>query len=125
MPRNPFRYGLLGKHGKRVKVAAVPGDGRALLSDGSVGYPTPADHTHPPADIEGLPELDERVTNVEEAVGVTADQGLSTTGDVLIDNPERGLVLRSEDGRYFRLTVNGLGDLRAVDLGTEPPATPQ
>ncbi len=54
---------------------------------------------------------------------IDEDGTLRTSGWVVIGDAERGLVLRSPEGRYFAFTVDERGQLNTtgVDLGTTEP----
>ena len=47
--------------------------------------------------------------------------GVDTTDDVIIDNSDAGLVLKSPDGHYWRFQVDNTGTLITSDLGTTKP----
>jgi len=47
--------------------------------------------------------------------------GVDTTDDVIIDNSDAGLVLKSPDGHYWRFQVADTGALVTTDLGTTKP----
>ena len=47
--------------------------------------------------------------------------GIDTTDDVVIDDSDSGLVLKSPDGHYWRFQVTDLGALTTTDLGTTKP----
>ena len=47
--------------------------------------------------------------------------GVDTTDDVIIDNSDAGLVLKSPNGHYWRFQVTDLGALTTTDLGTTKP----
>lgn len=47
-------------------------------------------------------------------------KGVDTTDDVIVDDNSKGLVLRSPDGSYWRVTVSNLGALSATSLGAKP-----
>jgi hypothetical protein len=47
--------------------------------------------------------------------------GVDTTDDIIIDNSDAGLVLKSPDGHYWRVQVTNLGALTTTDLGTTKP----
>lgn len=121
LPR-PFRFGIKGSRGKYKLTPATAAEGASVLADGTVGYPTPAEHSHESADVEGLDELITRVAALEAALGTLAN--FETYGDLIVLDASRGLVLTGPDGRYYRLTFDGL-EARWDDLGTEPPDPPQ
>ena len=70
--------------------------------------------------------------NFQEAIRAIATQwnnafagnrmvkGVDTTDDVIVDDNGKGLVLRSPDGSYWRVTVSNLGALSATSLGAKP-----
>lgn len=47
--------------------------------------------------------------------------GTDTTDDIIIDNSDAGLVLKSPDGRYWRVRVTNFGSLTITNLGTTKP----
>ena len=47
--------------------------------------------------------------------------GVDTTDDVIIDDSDSGLVLKSPDGHYWRFQVADTGALVTTDLGTTKP----
>lgn len=57
--------------------------------------------------------------------GLTAqtriDVGAKTTDDLIVDNTAKGLVLKSANGHYWRVSVSNIGVLSATDLGTSAP----
>ena len=48
-------------------------------------------------------------------------QGLDSSSDVIVDNAEKGVVLKSPNGTFWRLTVDDGGNLMVEDIGTEKP----
>jgi hypothetical protein len=48
-------------------------------------------------------------------------QGVDTTDDVIIDDSDAGLVLKSPDGDYWRIQVTNLGVLTITNLGATKP----
>lgn len=48
-------------------------------------------------------------------------KGVDTTDDVIVDNNAKGVVLKSPDGHYWRVSVSNLGVLTTTDLGTTKP----
>lgn len=47
--------------------------------------------------------------------------GLDSSSDVIVDNAEKGLVLKSPNGTFWRLTVDDAGNLMAEDIGPDKP----
>jgi len=47
--------------------------------------------------------------------------GVDSTSDVIVDDPTKGVVLKSPNGHYWRLTVDDNGVLATADLGTDKP----
>ncbi len=47
--------------------------------------------------------------------------GVDTTEDLIVDNSDAGLVLKSPDGHYWRFQVNNSGALVTTDLGLTKP----
>lgn len=47
--------------------------------------------------------------------------GVQTTDDVIIDNSDAGVILKSPDGHYWRVQVTNFGALTTTDLGTTLP----
>lgn len=41
--------------------------------------------------------------------------------DVIVDQDDKGVVLQSPDGHFWRITVNNSGVLSTADLGTTKP----
>jgi hypothetical protein len=53
---------------------------------------------------------------------VTSSVKIVSTGDVIVNDTAKGLVLKSPDGHYWRATISNLGVLSAwADLGTSLP----
>ena len=48
-------------------------------------------------------------------------RGVDTTDDIIIDDSDSGLVLKSPDGHYWRFQVNNSGALVTTDLGLTKP----
>lgn len=48
-------------------------------------------------------------------------RGVDTKQDVIIDDNPHGLVLKSPDGHYWRLSVSNLGAISTTDLGLTKP----
>ena len=48
-------------------------------------------------------------------------QGVDTTDDIIIDDSDSGLVLKSPDGDYWRIQVTNLGALTITNLGATKP----
>jgi hypothetical protein len=46
---------------------------------------------------------------------------IDTTNDLIVDLSTKGLVLKSTNGTYFRVTVNDAGTLVVSNLGTTKP----
>ena len=46
---------------------------------------------------------------------------VDTTDDIIIDNSNSGIVLKSPDGHYWRVQVTNAGALTQTDLGTTKP----
>ena len=46
--------------------------------------------------------------------------GVDLLTDVVVDNPERGIVLKSPDGTYYRLTIANGGALEVDPLASKP-----
>ncbi len=44
-----------------------------------------------------------------------------TTGDIIIDNSDKGLVLKDTSGTYWRVSVSTSGALTATNIGTDLP----
>jgi len=57
--------------------------------------------------------------------GLNADsrttKGVITTDDLIVDDSGKGLVLKSPDGHYWRVTVDNAGVLSTADLGLGTP----
>jgi hypothetical protein len=47
--------------------------------------------------------------------------GVDTTDDVIIDDSDSGVVLKSPDGHYWRVQVTNAGALTITDIGTSKP----
>jgi len=47
--------------------------------------------------------------------------GVDTTDDVIIDDSDAGLVLKSPDGDYWRVQVTNAGALTVTNLGATKP----
>ena len=47
--------------------------------------------------------------------------GVDTTDDVIIDNSDAGLVLKSPDGDYWRVQVTNAGALTVTNIGATKP----
>ena len=47
--------------------------------------------------------------------------GVDTTDDIIIDDSDSGLVLRSPDGDYWRVQIDNTGALVTTNLGTTKP----
>jgi hypothetical protein len=47
--------------------------------------------------------------------------GVDSSSDLIVDNTARGVVLKSPNGTFWRLTVDDNGDLMSEDIGTEKP----
>lgn len=47
--------------------------------------------------------------------------GVDTVDDVIIDNTNKGLVLKSPGGIYFRASISNVGLLSWTNLGTSKP----
>ena len=47
--------------------------------------------------------------------------GVDTTDDIIIDDSDSGLVLKSPDGTYWRIQVTDLGALTITNLGATKP----
>ena len=47
--------------------------------------------------------------------------GVDTTDDVIIDDSDSGLVLKSPDGDYWRIQVTNAGALTITNLGATKP----
>ena len=47
--------------------------------------------------------------------------GVDTTDDVIIDDSDSGLVLKSPDGDYWRIQVTNAGALTVTNLGATKP----
>ena len=47
--------------------------------------------------------------------------GLDSSSDVIVDDSTKGIVLKSPNGHYWRLTVDDTGTLEAEDIGTDKP----
>ena len=47
--------------------------------------------------------------------------GIDTTDDIIIDDSDAGLVLKSPDGDYWRIQVTDLGALTVTNLGATKP----
>ena len=45
--------------------------------------------------------------------------GVETADDIIITNPNAGLVLKSYDGTYWRIQVDDNGVIRTTDVGTD------
>lgn len=48
-------------------------------------------------------------------------KGVDTTDDLIVDVDTKGLVLKSPDAHYWRITVDNSGVLSTTDLGTTKP----
>lgn len=48
-------------------------------------------------------------------------KGVDTTDDLIVDLTTKGLVLKSPDAHYWRLTVDNTGVITTTDLGTTKP----
>lgn len=46
---------------------------------------------------------------------------LRDSGDVLVDDSARGIVLKSPNGHYWRATISNVGTVTWTDLGTTAP----
>lgn len=101
-----FPWGLLGRGGRSYKVTGDTDATKALLADLSWGNPAPAAHTHTNDDLTEL-----------------TDDGLTTLGDLIVDDHTRGLVLRDDRGKYYRVTTDGMS-LKLTPLGPKPPEPP-
>lgn len=53
--------------------------------------------------------------------GTRITKGTDTTDDLIVDDTAKGLVLKSPDGHYWRLSVDNAGALTTTDLGTSKP----
>lgn len=53
--------------------------------------------------------------------GARITKGTDTTDDLIVDTSTRGLVLKSPNNRYWRVTVDNSGSLVTTDLGTSKP----
>lgn len=53
--------------------------------------------------------------------GARITKGTDTTDDLIVDNTVKGLVLKSPDNHYWRLTVDNTGSLITTDLGLVKP----
>jgi hypothetical protein len=57
--------------------------------------------------------------------GLNADArvhtGVDTTDDVIVDDAGKGIVLKSDNGHYWRADISDLGTVSWVDLGTTKP----
>jgi hypothetical protein len=60
-------------------------------------------------------------TFVAVTVGGGGSGDVDTLNDVIVDNSAKGLVLKSPDAHYWRLTVDNAGALTTTDLGTVKP----
>ena len=47
--------------------------------------------------------------------------GVDTTDDVIVDDNSKGLVLRSPDGDYWRISIDNAGTISGTNLGTTKP----
>ena len=48
-------------------------------------------------------------------------RGVDTKDDLIVNNDATGVVLKSPDGHYWRVTVDNTGALTTTDLGTTKP----
>lgn len=46
---------------------------------------------------------------------------IDTSSDIIIDNTLKGIVLKSPNNHYWRVTISNLGALITTDLGTTKP----
>lgn len=53
--------------------------------------------------------------------GTRMVRGVDTVDDVIVDSNTKGVVLRSPDGNYWRLTVSNVGAVSATSLGATKP----
>jgi len=71
------------------------------------------------------PNLAFALTNIFSEIGRALNaleiQGLDSVGTVMIDS-DSGLILRSPNDHYWRLTVDNAGSLVTDDLGTTKPS---
>ena len=57
---------------------------------------------------------------IQRAINALEIQGLDSTGTIIIDS-DNGLILRSPNDHYWRVTVSNAGALTTTDLGTTKP----
>jgi hypothetical protein len=48
-------------------------------------------------------------------------KGVTTTDDVIVASPTKGVVLQSPNGHYWRLSISNTGTISSTDLGTTSP----
>lgn len=53
--------------------------------------------------------------------GARMAKGVDTKDDLIVDLTTKGLVLKSPDGHYWRVTVSNAGALITTDAGTTKP----
>lgn len=61
------------------------------------------------------------VKSVNPTVWVSSAGDVDTMSDVIVDNSAKGLVLKSPDAHYWRVTVDNSGVLTTTDLGLVKP----
>jgi hypothetical protein len=59
-------------------------------------------------------------TEIERALNALELRGLDTAGALIVDS-DSGLILRSPNDHYWRVTVSNAGAIVTADLGTTKP----
>ncbi len=59
--------------------------------------------------------------DIGRAINALEIQGLDSSGTLIVDS-DNGLILRSPNDHYWRVTVNNAGSLVTADLGTTKPS---
>jgi hypothetical protein len=101
---------------------------RVLINSFANGFPFTA-ITGLPTTLAGYGITDGQVITDKNQpngyAGLNADsrivKGAITTDDLIVDNTAKGLVLKSPNGHYWRISVSNAGALSTTDLGTTAP----
>ncbi|HEX6682947.1 MAG TPA: right-handed parallel beta-helix repeat-containing protein [Candidatus Limnocylindrales bacterium] len=101
--------------------------GSALSDPDSVGTISSAVRVDTPAaGITRMSVMDNSLANATELLGGAgrSSAGITVGAPLFTDNAAKGLVLRSANGTYWRVTVSDSGALTTTNIGTARPALP-